>query len=187
MVFAVVLAAALGSQQPEEPIAIPPASRPIIRMGEVNGWALWDNTGSCAAVTEYGERGVTVRVSYFPTGNDAFLWVSDPAWRTIQDNGVYRVTVLFDNGSEYADVEAEGMVRTQPASTALMIRLNAREFLQDFAAANRVGLFMDDDRLGVFLLDGTAEMVSRLRMCAEASARRNPPDPFLNRTPIRRR
>ncbi len=189
--FLQAFAAAMLAQAAPAPTTITPAApapaadQPPIRLvGEVNNWEIWDTAGSCSAVSYFGEHDVEVRVSYWPHLNRAYFWVGDRAWQSIREGGQYRVQIMFDNGSEYDVPDAEGSRRAESAP-ALMMRMNATQFLADFAAANAVGIFMGERRLGAFDLSGTGSVMGRLRHCAQDSLRRNPQDPFEGVAPSR--
>lgn len=155
-----------------------PSARSPNDAGTVNGWSIRDDRGHCSAFTSYaGRRFVLLR--YDAARNSAHLSVSDPVWRSIENNRVYQVRILFDNGSEYPAGDAVGLnVSGETSVTGLNFHLAADEFLRDFAGAGAFGLFMDDIRLGAFSLRGTRAMVTRLRACAAVSNRRHPRDPF---------
>jgi hypothetical protein len=171
-------APSLGSGAPPAAPSEEPQRPPAVFVGNFGGWDLWDNAGSCAAISPFGDRGVELRISYYPSDNAAFLWIKDPAWRSIQDRSRHRVQIYFDNGASYSNAIAEGSNPLGGAGPPGINILLRGDFLSDFAAANRMGVMMGERRLGLFSLRGTAALVERLRSCAENSLRRNPEDPF---------
>lgn len=154
-------------------------NRPI---AEVNGWAIFDNRGTCAAVTTY-ESGATVAISYDFGNNTAWLYVENPAWESIQEGVRYPVTLRFSNDRSYNDARAIG-VRQDSATgrvTGIRMQLLAEDFIVDFAVAAGMALRMGEVRVANYSLSGTRAVARRLSDCSIASHRRFPPDPFAGR------
>lgn len=168
----VLLLAALLQAQAPGPIA------------HVGGWSIYDNHGSCAAYTGYGSSGeIVVGVDYDHGENIALFTVTKPAWESIQAGTSYPIQLRFSNGETYDDTQAVGVRIDGSAGrmTGIRLRLDGREFLNDFAGSAVVVLEMGHVRLEAFNLQGTRAVMQRLQACSVASWRRYPPDPFAGR------
>jgi TonB family protein len=157
------------------------APAPIAHVG---GWVIYDNHGACAAYTGYGSSGeILVGVDYDHGENIVLFTVTKPAWESIQAGTSYPIQLRFSNGQTYNDTQAVGVRIDGSAGrmTGVSLRLDGREFLNDFAGSAVVVLEMDQVRLEAFNLQGTRAVMQRLQACSVASWRRYPPDPFAGR------
>lgn len=156
-----------------------PASAASTLIGEVSGWSLYDEQGSCAASTLY-EGDVFVRVAYDFGENSVLFTVTNPAWESVKMGERYKVLMKFSNGEEWPDTSAWGL-RTDSSETrltGLQMHLDGEDFLPDFAASAAVSITMGDTRLAVLSLKGTRLVAQRLSRCAVDGFKRYPPDPF---------
>lgn len=161
----------------------PAAAAESIPLGEVAGWALFDEKGKCSAITEY-ERGSTVYLQFDFARDSAWISFVHPAWKSVQAGTKYEINLLFTNGEDWSDTTAVGL-RTEGADpvTGVRAHLEGDSFLSDFAAAGGLVVKMGDTLLGNYSLQGTGAMVARLRRCAIESYKRYPPDPFASVAP----
>lgn len=165
-----MLALSLAAEVPSDGSAI----------ASISGWSLFDNKGSCAALTAY-EGNTMFRVSYDFSDGTVQLTLTDPAWKSVAAGTEYKVRILFTNGDEWTDATGFGFVLDDGAR-GLAFFLKGDDFLDAFARSQAVGLSMGDTKLGAFNLKGTQAVVPRLRACAIASYKRYPPDPFAKVT-----
>lgn len=158
---------AIAADQSSDPVAT------------VNGWGIYDNRGSCSAVSSY-EPDTWIYVSYDVARNRASLALSSNRWTSIQEGSRHTFKIEFSNGSEYNNVVGIGMVHEvdSPSRYGSLLSLNADDFLDDFAGAANMRVYVGQTLLGSFSLDGTREMVERLATCSARSFRSNPGDPF---------
>jgi protein TonB len=160
--------------------ASPPTQAP--QPTQFQGWQFTDERGSCSAGTSF-EGGMVVLIRYYHGDNIAYFTVTNPAWETIENGRSYPVQMQFSNGEEFTDTQAVG-VRVDDATgrlTGVTLRLDANDFLPDFAGSARVSLTMDNHLLTRLNLSGTRAVIQRLITCSIASWRRYPPDPFAGR------
>lgn len=156
-----------------------PAFAASTLVGEVNGWSVYDERGSCAASTLY-EGDVFVRVEYDFGRDSAFFTVTNPAWESVKKGERYKVLLRFNNGEEWPDTSALGVRADGPEVrlTGLQMHLDGDDFLPDFAGAGALSITLGDTRLAILSLKGTRLVAQRLSSCAIASFKRYPPDPF---------
>lgn len=169
------IAALLAAQSADAPI----------RVAEVNGWVIEDRRGHCSAYTMFGQN-TFVRAAYDLPRDSATLFIANPAWESVQAGATYRVDVNFSNGSDYNQIEAQGVRVDNPEArvTGVALRFDGSDFVEDFAFAGSVTFQLGEVRLEALSLRGTRDAMLRLVRCAGDSARRYPIDPFREVAPV---
>jgi hypothetical protein len=112
-------------------------------LATVNGWQIHDERGRCTASTAF-DGDMIVMLDFNYGDNIVLFTVTNPAWESIQEGQEYPVTLHFSNGEDYTSTQARGVRidNERVRLTGVNLRLDANDFLADFAGAIRVQMRM---------------------------------------------
>jgi len=139
-----------------------------------------EKTG-CTLISRYDKSFIIV--NYQPNNNDVLLGFSEKNATSITDGQQVnlKMTFVINNrlDEEWGTIETDAAVLSG-GERFFSMKLDAKDFLRDFAKATIVAFYTEDDTLiGAFKLNGSMTAVQKLRACAFQQAGLNPNDPFL--------
>ena len=151
---------------------------------KVAQWSVFKNSEYCNLVAAF-DRNTTLYVSYTVGTNNVTVVIDDPAFKSVNNDQKYPVSIYFGKKGRFddgwGDMDALGLVTEN--LTAIMLKFEARDFLNDFKANDTFGIMRDESKVVVesFNLTDSAAAVAKLEQCSQEVHRMNPADPFLAR------
>lgn len=130
----------------------------------VGGWSIRvDNSvGHGCYIHGRYDSGTNLRLGYDPQASGVYVMLGNPAWRSIEQGTVYKLTLQFDQRTPRR-IDATGVPVN--GRSALAFKLSEGDFLQHFMKRDVLTISYRDSEVDRLTLSGSLEAVKAMVQC----------------------
>ena len=141
-----------------------------------------DDGSACSAIALY-DGDESLFIAFNAKTKTTYLEFSNKNAKSLQENERRKLYIVLRSPSGKFDHdwgEKEFKVGVFDDGKRSFLTVLVEVMIDDIAKNDRIGFFYGEKSVGVFNLDGTVRMISKLRDCSRRLAGINPLDPFAN-------